>query len=116
MSDLPGSPSGEDAVRVSTLTGDGLAALRAAVAAALAARCPAPSDVPMILRARHLSALDQAREELSLFDALWESDAVPPTIAAVHVRAAVHALDDLIGAVDVQDVLDRVFASFCVGK
>jgi tRNA modification GTPase len=38
------------------------------------------------------------------------------TIAAVHVRSAVHALESLIGAVDVEDVLSRVFSSFCIGK
>jgi tRNA modification GTPase len=34
----------------------------------------------------------------------------------VHLRSAVHALEELIGVVDVEDVLDRLFASFCVGK
>jgi len=33
-----------------------------------------------------------------------------------HLRAAVLALDELIGAVTPEDVLDRVFAAFCVGK
>jgi tRNA modification GTPase len=33
-----------------------------------------------------------------------------------HVREATTALDELVGAVDLEDVLDRVFASFCVGK
>ena len=37
-------------------------------------------------------------------------------IAAVHVRAAVQALDELIGVVDPEDVLARVFEHFCVGK
>jgi tRNA modification GTPase len=37
-------------------------------------------------------------------------------LAAHHVREAATALDELIGTVDVEDVLDRVFASFCVGK
>jgi tRNA modification GTPase len=41
---------------------------------------------------------------------------VPALVAAVHVRAAVEALDVVIGAVSVEDVLDRLFASFCVGK
>jgi tRNA modification GTPase len=41
---------------------------------------------------------------------------LPAAIAAVHVRAAVGALDELIGAIDTEDVLGRVFATFCVGK
>jgi tRNA U34 5-carboxymethylaminomethyl modifying GTPase MnmE/TrmE len=32
------------------------------------------------------------------------------------VRSAIWALDELIGAVDVEDVLGRVFETFCVGK
>jgi tRNA modification GTPase len=41
---------------------------------------------------------------------------VPAVIAAVHLRAAVHALEEIIGAVDTEDILDRLFAEFCVGK
>jgi tRNA modification GTPase len=37
-------------------------------------------------------------------------------VAAVHLRAAVLALEELIGSVDVEDVLERVFRTFCVGK
>jgi tRNA U34 5-carboxymethylaminomethyl modifying GTPase MnmE/TrmE len=35
---------------------------------------------------------------------------------ATHVRAACQAIDDLLGGVDIEDILERVFASFCVGK
>ncbi|HYX83252.1 MAG TPA: hypothetical protein VE714_12710, partial [Gemmatimonadales bacterium] len=66
-------------------------------------------------RARHRAALDRARLEL---DAFWDARArgVDAVAAATHLRAAVLALDDLIGAVTPEDVLDRVFAAFCVGK
>jgi tRNA modification GTPase len=37
-------------------------------------------------------------------------------LAAHHVREATTALEELLGAVDVDEILDRVFASFCVGK
>ena len=37
-------------------------------------------------------------------------------LAAHHVREATSALDELLGAVDIEEVLDRVFAGFCVGK
>jgi tRNA modification GTPase len=39
-----------------------------------------------------------------------------PVLVAHHVRQAALALDELIGAVDVEEVLDRVFSRFCVGK
>jgi tRNA modification GTPase len=41
---------------------------------------------------------------------------LPATIAAVHLRAAAGALEDLIGRVDINDVLDEVFSRFCIGK
>ena len=37
-------------------------------------------------------------------------------LAAHHVREATSALDELLGAMDIEEVLDRVFGSFCVGK
>jgi len=84
---------------------------------ALGARLSAPpADVPLVTRARHQRALAEARDEVAAFVAAWEADALPAPVAAVHVHAAVGALDDLIGAVDVEEILGRVFASFCVGK
>ena len=74
------------------------------------------ADTPVVTRARHRSILEAARDELSAFQQGWESDELPATVAAVHLRSAVHSLEELIGSVDVEDVLDRVFSSFCVGK
>jgi tRNA U34 5-carboxymethylaminomethyl modifying GTPase MnmE/TrmE len=41
---------------------------------------------------------------------------VEAAMAATHLRAAVTALEEIVGVVSTDDVLDRVFASFCVGK
>lgn len=73
-------------------------------------------DLPLLTRARHRKAIGTARAELGQFITAWREEKLPATIAAVHLRTAVHALEELIGAVDVEDVLDRVFSSFCVGK
>jgi tRNA modification GTPase len=60
--------------------------------------------------------VQQARDEVAAFARAWEADAVPATVAAVHLRTAIGALEELVGLVDVEEILDRVFASFCVGK
>ena len=44
------------------------------------------------------------------------SEAIEHDIAAEEIRAAVRALRQLVGAVGVEDVLDNIFASFCIGK
>lgn len=75
-----------------------------------------PVSRPAITRARQRIAVEHARDELAAFQMHWASEDLPASIAAVHIRAAVHALDELIGAVDVEDVLGRLFATFCIGK
>ena len=73
-------------------------------------------DLPLLTRARHQSALTQAARELAAFRELRVTGTVPTSVAAVHLRSAVHELETLIGALDVEDVLARVFSTFCVGK
>ena len=72
--------------------------------------------MPLLTRARHQAALNEAAAELSAFHESRTTNAVPMTVAAVHLRAAVHALESLVGAVDVDDVLAKIFSTFCVGK
>jgi len=104
-------------VAVSAATGAGLGELLERVTAAVQSATGTPdAETPMVSRARHRAALERARGELASFRAEWSSGALPAPVAAVRVREAALALDDLIGAVDVDDVLARVFSSFCVGK
>jgi tRNA modification GTPase len=113
--DLDGNAAAEG-VGVSVVTGEGLDALRRAVAERVFADRIALADLePALTRARHRTALARAREALAgaLSQLRGSGDAV---LVAHHVREATTALDELVGAVDVEDILDRVFASFCVGK
>jgi tRNA modification GTPase len=104
-----------DSIGVSAETGQGLRELLDAVYAAVGA-APADPDAPIVTHARHLASLAAAADELRAFRDAWTGKDVPAVIAAVHLRSAVHALEDVIGAVSADDVLDRVFADFCVGK
>jgi tRNA modification GTPase len=107
----------EDMISVSAETGSGLQALLAAIDDSLDTRHgEIVPDLPILTRARHSKAIGTARSELEGFKQAWREEKLPATIAAVHLRTAVNALEELIGAVDVEDVLDRVFSSFCVGK
>ena len=109
--------SSEDMISVSAETGSGLQELLAAIDDSLdTRRGEIVPDLPILTRARHSKAIGTARSELEGFKQAWREERLPATIAAVHLRTAVNALEELIGAVDVEDVLDRVFSSFCVGK
>ena len=105
------------AVAVSAHTGDGLDALRAAVRALARTRAPDPAEeLPMVTRARQAQAITAARDEVAQFARAWAADALPAPVAGTHLRAAVHALDELLGGIDAEEVLGRVFRTFCVGK
>jgi tRNA modification GTPase len=109
--DLTGAEGG-----VSAVTGAGLPELRRRLAEVAFGRLVALGDVePVVTRARHRVALERALVELDAFEAARRSG-VDAAAAATHLRAAVAALDDLIGVVTPDDVLDRVFSAFCVGK
>ena len=107
---LPGGTS------VSALTGEGLDLLRRRVAdTVFGARIQLADLEPALSRERHREALLRARAELegARPHLTREGDVV---LAAHHVRLATLALDELLGVVDIEEVLDRVFLSFCVGK
>jgi tRNA modification GTPase len=115
--DLAAAAPLPDAVAgVSVVSGAGLAELKRRLAEVAFARLLALGDVePVITRARHRDALEHALAEVDAFGAARQAG-VDAAATATHLRAAVGALDDLIGVVTPDDVLDRVFASFCVGK
>jgi tRNA modification GTPase len=111
-----GEQLGEHTLRVSATTGAGLEELKAAIARMLDTRYGRVDyENPVITHARHEAALKRAADEVTLFAQAMEKNATP-TIAAVHLRAAVVALEEIIGAVSVDDLLDEVFSRFCIGK
>jgi tRNA modification GTPase len=104
-------------LEVSAETGEGLTELLAAITATLGADQRTPDlDAPLLTHTRQRRAIQHARDELAAFRDAWYDAELPAPVAAVHLRAAVHALEELVGAVDVEEVLERVFARFCVGK
>ena len=105
-------------VAVSARTGEGLGKLLDTIDVRLAAEHGALSgnELPGLTRARHRAAAATAVRELEAFDEAVSTDALPMSIAAIHVRHAADALGELIGVVHTDDILDVVFRQFCVGK
>ena len=104
-------------VATSAATGAGLGELAAALARALAALRPREDGADgMLTRERHRRAVARARTAVVAFADAWRGGVIPSPVAATHLREAAAALEELIGAVQPDDVLDAVFRSFCVGK
>lgn len=97
----------------SALTGEGVTELVARVTKILAARVSSPS---IAIRARHKTALDNAILSLELALDQITTGAGLPELVADELRTSVRALDSLVGQIGVEDLLDEIFASFCIGK
>jgi tRNA modification GTPase len=103
-------------LRLSAVTGEGLAELRDLLPELVyAAVVSASPDAPVLTRRRQRDALGTAGSEVRGF-ARALRDGLPAEVAATHLRTAEAALEELLGVVTVEDVLDAVFAQFCVGK
>ncbi|MFN7056554.1 tRNA uridine-5-carboxymethylaminomethyl(34) synthesis GTPase MnmE [Hyphomonas sp.] len=99
---------------ISALTGEGLAALEADIAARITARAAAV-EAPVITRLRHRERLLQGRAALaSALATLEAGDGFE--LVAEDLRLAARHLSALLGRVDVEDVLGAVFSAFCIGK
>lgn len=110
LAPAPRMIGGRVPIGVSVRTGDGLSELRARLTEAATARAAFGATVALT-RPRHRAALVEA--------VAWLRDAevAPlPELSAEALRAALGALGRLTGRVGVEDVLDRVFADFCIGK
>lgn len=103
----PGSGPG-----ISGVTGEGVDALLQEIEGELSSRVAGGGTM---IRARHRAALsageDAAREAVALL-----GDDSRLELAADGIFRAGRALDSLIGKVGVEDLLDEIFASFCIGK
>jgi tRNA modification GTPase len=103
---LPGAA----VVEVSALRGDGIADLRAALAAAVAG----PRGFgAAVANPRHVEALQEARAALERAAA---AAGAPGEIVALELREALRALGSVTGETADEDLLDRIFRRFCVGK
>jgi tRNA modification GTPase len=105
-----------DAVKVSCLTGEGMEALETAIAATLQGGIgPADAEDEVAINARHQ---DCVRRSLAYLTAAEEALAkgIPPEFIAEELRASLEALGEVVGRTDNEDLLGRIFSSFCIGK
>ncbi len=102
---------------VSATTGEGVRELLARIASTVSERYGNISlDAPILTRERQRFCVEQARQEMLSFVGTLTDEGLPVSVAAVHLRSAANALADVTGTIDVEDVLDSLFRTFCVGK
>ena len=103
-------------VAVSVETGEGLDVLKDALRDLVFQGVVENRDeVPVVTRRRQADLLALAHEEVAGFRGAL-ADGIPPEVASAHLKSAESALEEILGVIATDDVLDRVFRDFCIGK
>jgi tRNA modification GTPase len=102
-------------IPLSVRTGAGVADLRERLLQAVYAGLRGAGDAPLVTRGRQIRCLRAAVRHMEEFRRT-RAEGLPAEIAATHAQDATLALEDLLGVVTTEELLDAVFAEFCVGK
>lgn len=108
-----GDLAGGGAGSISGKTGQGVADLISRLTSVLETRA---ARAQTATRERHRVAMVRALTSLEVARNQVERGEGSAELAAEELRMAIRALDSLVGRVDVEQILDEIFASFCLGK
>lgn len=113
--DLPGRCGLEVSVAVSVLTGQGIDDLRSAILRVLSPEGTIAQEEGFITSLRHeqllretLASLDQAETAVA--------GSIPHEMLLIDLYSALRPLDAITGATTADDILNRIFSTFCIGK
>ena len=99
--------------RVSAKTGQGIDALKASLRSVIA-ESEIDSSI-VITNVRHRSALQRSAEALT-HAVVSLKDGYAAEFVAIDLNAAREALEEITGLINSEDILDRIFSNFCIGK
>ena len=114
--DLPRRLEGPDnLVSVSARTGDGIPALRDTILRRLAPEGLATPESGSITSIRHAQLLRESLEALQQAARAVEFN-IPHEMLLIDLYAALRPIDAITGATTADDILNRIFSTFCIGK
>jgi tRNA modification GTPase len=113
--DLPAFAANDCEYRVSALTGEGFDALRQAVLDVLAPRGDLELQGGFITSVRHENLLREASVMLEKAQSA-ASAGIPHEFLLIDLYCALQPIDAITGATTADDILHRIFATFCIGK
>jgi tRNA modification GTPase len=99
--------------RVSARTGEGLDTLRRTLRELLLGVDSTPEVV--LTNLRHKASLERSRASLEMSADTLRSG-LSPELIAVDLHEAQEALEEIIGVVSNETILERIFSNFCIGK
>jgi tRNA modification GTPase len=121
-SDLPGKFRLEDReagegqyLHISALTGQGLEELKSAIFESAIGGPPREHDGIVVSNIRHKLALDRACTAIQKASDVMVRG-MPLEIFSIELREAMDSIGEITGAVTTEEILDRIFSDFCIGK
>jgi tRNA modification GTPase len=115
VSERPDGSTGSHVHPTSALTGEGIAELRDAILEAVAPAGTFEQDGGFITTLRHERLLRESGEYLEKARGAVMA-AIPHEMVLLDLYAALRPIDAITGATTADDILNRIFSSFCVGK
>lgn len=106
---------GVECLSVSATSGEGVDRLLERIRQRLVGGGGEPAEDEVVPNIRQRDKLARAQDELEAFRQGLEQG-VPTDVLSTHLEAACTHLAEMTGEISTEDVLDRVFASFCIGK
>ncbi len=108
-------PPPDSALGVSSVTGEGIEALRRELARRLQAPGVSSPESVALATERHRRRASEVREHLLAAAKVLDRDALPE-LAAAELRGALGAFEEILGVVGPEELLGRIFSRFCIGK
>lgn len=106
----------EEGVELSVVDGTGLGHLHALLPEMVyGGLVRTGASVPALTRARQSEAVRRARDHVEAFVKALEGG-TPVAVASARLRPAETAMEELLGLITTDEILDRVFREFCIGK
>ena len=102
-------------IQTAITEGKGLDTLKDAIREILLGGDFVVGESPIVTNTRHQDALQRSQEALDDVIRSLESG-MPPDLVSVDLRISLDALGDIVGKTTTEDILDRIFSQFCVGK
>ncbi len=113
--DLAECAAVNSALRVSALTGEGLSELRRAIIGAIAPCGRLEQEGGFITSLRHEQLLEETRCALEQAQTAT-THGIPHEMLLLDLYAALRPIDGITGATTADDILNRIFSTFCIGK
>ena len=111
----PGERSSAARIPTSALTGDGIPALRAAILNHVAGEATTQQESGFLTTVRHQKLVSDSLTKLDAAIAAVVAR-VPHEMLLLDLYEALRPLDEITGATTTDDILTRIFATFCIGK